>query len=106
MNDFPIDTAKLRRENLRWYILLALNNSRPEELFETIILQTMQGIYPDATAKEIRVELDYLEDRRLLHIRKTPDNLWFADLNRLGVDIVEYTVDCEAGIARPQKYWK
>ena len=28
----------------------------------------------------------------------------FADLTRHGVDVAEYTVDCEPGIARPAKY--
>ena len=32
--------------------------------------------------------------------------MWFADLTHLGVDIAEYTIDCQAGIARPEKYWE
>jgi len=30
---------------------------------------------------------------------------WTAELTRHGVDVVEYTVECEPGIARPKKYW-
>ena len=30
---------------------------------------------------------------------------WFADLTRFGTDVAEYTIDCDPGIARPQKYW-
>ena len=37
---------------------------------------------------------------------KQPSGMWFADLTSLGVDIAEYTVDCRAGIARPEKYWE
>ena len=66
----------------------------------------MRGIYPDATALELRQQLDYLKDRRLVELVKQPSGMWFADLNRLGVDIAEYTIDCEAGIARPPKYWE
>ena len=65
----------------------------------------MQAIYPDATALELRRELDYLADRRMLELVKEPSGTWFGDLTRLGVDVVEYTVDCGPGIARPQKYW-
>ena len=32
--------------------------------------------------------------------------MWFADLTRLGVDLAEYTIDCQPGIARPDKYWE
>ena len=100
-----VDTQKIRRESLRWYLLLALNNARPSELVENIILSTMQSIFPDATTMEIRRELDYLEGRKMVSIRKTPDGIWWGDLTRLGVDLVEYTVSCEPGIARPEKYW-
>jgi len=30
---------------------------------------------------------------------------WFGKLTREGVDVVEYTVLCDPGIARPRKYW-
>ena len=36
---------------------------------------------------------------------KQPDGHWHSKLDRLGIDMVEYTIDCQAGIARPQKYW-
>ena len=101
-----IDSQKIRRESLRWYLLLALNNARPSELVEAIVVSTMRAIYPDVTEMEIRRELDYLEDRKMVNIRKTPDGIWWSQLTRLGVDLVEYTITCEPGIARPEKYWK
>ena len=70
------------------------------------LLDVMRGIYPDVTALELRQQLEYLQDRRLLDLTKQPSGMWFADLNRLGVDIAEYTIDCQAGIARPEKYWE
>ncbi len=100
-----LDDAKIRRESIRWYILLTLNNARPEGAYEEVILTTVQGIYRDSTAQEVRRELDYLTDRKLAQVKREPSGRWFADVTRYGVDIVEYTVDCEAGIARPQKYW-
>ena len=100
-----IDTARVRREALRWLILLTLNNARPIGAYEGPILSVAQSEYPDATAHELRRELDYLHDRELVLLRKEPSGRWFADLTRIGVDLAEYTIDCEPGIARPVKYW-
>ena len=98
-----IDPSKARRENLRWYILLTLNSARPLGATEAVILSTIQGIIPDCTAHELRNEMKYLECRELLVIKVGPS--WHGELSRIGVDLVEYTVDCEPGIARPVKYW-
>lgn len=100
-----IDQAKIRRESLRWLILLTLNNARPVGAYEIPILAVAQSEYPDATPLEIRRELDYLGDRDLVKLTKEPSGRWFADLTRYGTDIAEYTIDCEPGIARPAKYW-
>jgi len=100
-----IDQAKIRREALRWLILLTLNNARPIGAFEGPILSVAQSEYPDATPLELRRELDYLDERELVRLDKQPSGKWFADLTRFGTDIAEYTIDCEPGIARPKKYW-
>lgn len=100
-----IDQTKARREHLRWLILLTLNNARPIGAFEGPILAVAQSEYPDATALELRRELDYLDDRKLVQLQRRPDGRWFAELTRYGVDLAEYTVDCAPGIARPEKYW-
>lgn len=99
------DLAKARRESLRWLILLTLNNARPLGAFEEVVLSVAQSVYPDATALEVRRELDYLHDRELVGIDKQPSGRWHAELTRHGVDIAEYTVECQPGIARPVKYW-
>lgn len=100
-----IDYARLRREALRWLILLTLNNARPVGAFEAVVLSVAQSEYPDATPLELRREMDYLDERELVKIDKQPSGKWFADLTRHGVDVAEYTVNCEPGIARPAKYW-
>jgi len=100
-----IDHARVRREALRWLILLTLNNARPMGIYEGPVLSVAQSVYPDATPLEMRRELDYLHDRELVKVRKEPSGVWHAELTRHGVDVAEYTVDCEPGIARPQKYW-
>ena len=100
-----IDHSKVRRESLRWLILLTLNNARPMGAQEGPILSVAQSVYPDATQLELRRELDYLHGRELVQVVKSPSGPWHAQLSRHGVDVAEYTVDCEPGIARPAKYW-
>ncbi|MBS9440948.1 MULTISPECIES: hypothetical protein [Photorhabdus] len=100
-----IDVARVRRESLRWSLLVALNKTRPYTASETLLLDISRAIYPDVTALELRKELDYLADRKLIDLNKQPSGSWFADLTRIGVDVVEYTVECGLGIARPEKYW-
>lgn len=105
MSELKIDQAKVRRETMRWTILLILNNARPIGAYEDLVLATVRAMFPDTTDVELRRELDYLNDRKLVDITKEPSGRWFAELTRYGVDIAEYTVDCEPGIARPVKYW-
>lgn len=100
-----VDVEKLRRENMRWLVLLTLLNASPLGAYEELVLATIQAIYQDATALEVRRQLDYLADRGLVALKKEPSGRWFADLTRDGTDVAEYTVDCDPGIARPQKYW-
>lgn len=99
------DLMRVRREALRWLILLTLNNARPIGAFEGLVLSVAQSEYPDATALELRRELEYLGERELVRLDRQPSGRWHADLTRFGVDVAEYTLDCEPGIARPPKYW-
>ena len=99
------DLMRVRREALRWLILLTLNTARPIGAFEGLVLSVAQSEYPDATALELRRELEYLGERELVRLDKQPCGKWHADLTRYGVDVAEYTIDCEPGIARPVKYW-
>lgn len=100
-----LDPDKTRREALRWIVVLTLNHARPIGALEGPILSVARSQYPDATALEMRRHLDYLADRLLIKLEKRPDGVWFADLTRIGVDLAEYTIECEPGIARPAKYW-
>lgn len=100
-----IDQDKVRRETMRWLVILTLHNASPVGAFEELVLATVQGMFPDATALEVRRALDYLSDRELVMLDKQPCGRWFADLKRYGTDVAEYTVECDPGIARPPKYW-
>lgn len=98
-----LDFEKTRRETIRWNLLRALDYARPEGTNEHVLLSVIQGLYPDSTQREVRRELDYLAGRRLVQIDGKHTGMWKAELARYGVDIVEYTVACESGIARPPK---
>ena len=100
-----VDMHKVRREDIRWQILLTLNNARPIGAYEELVMTVIRSTYPDATPLELRRELDYLADRKLVELNKEPSGRWFADLTRVGTDVAEYTVEVEPGIARPEKYW-
>ena len=100
-----VDQKKVRRESMRWNLINTLDKARPHTSSEQFLLDVMRAIYPDVTALEVRRELDYPADRELVDLQKQPSGTWFADLTRYGVDIAEYTIDCEPGIARPAKYW-
>lgn len=100
------DLARTRREHLRWLVLLTLNNARPVGAAESSVLAVAQSVYPDGTALELRRELDYLESRELVEVNRQPGGRWWCELTRYGVDVAEYTVDVEPGIARPAKYWE
>lgn len=99
-----IDMEKALREEARWRILRALDAGRPRPVSETIILRTLQDIELPITPSGLRRELDYLRDRKLVQINGEDEPTWTAELTRTGVDVVEYTVPCDPGIARPKKW--
>ncbi len=79
---------------------------RPLGAAESIIFDTILAIIPNFTPLELRKELDYLEDRKLLEISNKSGAKWHAELTHYGVDIVEYAVEVLPGIARPPKFWQ
>lgn len=93
---------KIRREAIRWHLLAAINVSRPQGMYTGALLPIIQSVYPDTTEHEIRRELDYLEERELVKIHRDPLDRWMVELSRCGVDVVEYTIECDPGVARPR----
>lgn len=71
-----------------------------------MVLSAITPMLPDLTPLELRRNLDYLAERNLVTITgRDSQPQWFCKLDRYGIDVVEYTVACEPGIARPAKYW-
>jgi hypothetical protein len=101
----PINIEKQRREQLRWLIMTALDAARPIGANEQLILSVVRELIADLTPRELRRELDYLEERGLIKLAHKDSPTWLAELTRDGIDVVEYTCDCDPGIARPPKYW-
>lgn len=103
-NDQMIDMEKARREELRWMILMALNAAQPIGTSEYIIMKAIEPVVPDVTFNELRCALDYLEERKLISVNYKETPVWFAKINRFGIDVIEYTIECLPGIARPRKW--
>ncbi|MGE0333215.1 MAG: hypothetical protein AB7P37_21250 [Ramlibacter sp.] len=82
-------------------MLTAIYQSRPYGIYTEALLPVIQAVYTDATHLEIRQELDYLEERELVKIKRDGMDRWMVDLSRTGMDCVEYTIDCQPGISRP-----
>lgn len=95
--------AKARRELMRWQLLVSLDVAAPYGMSPVALKTIIGATYVDVTDGEIKRHLDYLHERELIHVSTDPLGLEFAKLGRHGTDIVEYTVDCDAGIARPRK---
>lgn len=96
---------KAHREQVRWRILKVLDAGRPLAVSELMVLQVLQDALLHVTPHGLRRELDYLEDRKLVVIHGRNAPVWSAELTHYGVDIVEYTIDCLPGIARPKKWY-
>ena len=92
--------ARVRHEHVRWLSLLHLDVSRPEKMADLALLALIQTVYPDATLRELRRELDYLADHELLKVTEKSGG-WYLKLTWRGVDLVEFTSPCPPGIGRP-----
>lgn len=101
-----IDLDKTRREQTRWIVLQTAHISGAAGTSESTVAIVLQNIKLWQGPDRLRRELDYLEGRNLITVEGknlSPD--WGVKLTRYGYDLVDYTVECEPGIARPQKYW-
>jgi hypothetical protein len=98
-----LQAARARREFMRWIVLMTADLWRPSPATLRSLLGVVQGEYPDVTELELRRELDYLESRELLKVFEDPLGQLRVDLTRYGIDIAQYTVAVEPGIARPPK---
>jgi hypothetical protein len=100
-----IDLEQRQREEARWRILRVVDAGRPIPVTEQIIWRVLTDIKLSFSLNQLRRELSYLRDLALIEIEGEGGENWFAKLTAVGVDVVEYTAQSPAGIARPRKYW-
>jgi hypothetical protein len=98
-----IVNQEVRRRLIRWIVLDALNHGRPFPIAESIVLSVIRGLPMQCTALELRCELAYLEICGCLVLSRHEGAPWTAELTRAGIDIADYTVEVEPGIARPTR---
>lgn len=94
--------SKTRREQMRFRILAILDTNRPVKMQEDFLLSVLhQCGHPDVTLAELRRELDYLEDRKLVTLERRDQ--WLCDVTHYGTDIVEGTIETFPGITKPPR---
>jgi hypothetical protein len=91
---------RIRREQIRWRSLQHLDSARPDRMADAALLPLIQIVYPDTAIRELRRELDYLMECGLLTIVEDHE-VWRLKLTWQGIDLVQYTAPCPAGIGRP-----
>ncbi len=97
-----IDLAKIRREDIRWHLLQAVNLSRPVGIYTEPLLVIVRAVYPDATHHEVRLALGCVEGRGVVRGERGPRGRGGGGLTRTGIDFVEYNIDAQPGVARPK----
>jgi len=104
-----IDLEQKRKEEARWRIMRILDAGRPIAVSEQIVWRVLTDLKIPFSLNDVRREMQYLRERNLISIEQPEDaDIWFGKLTWHGIDIVEYTQPCEAGIARPRRigWWK
>lgn len=98
-----IDSKERLLEVARWYLLVALDAGRPYPMHDDTLWRALCDSSLRLTMLEMRRELAYLADRKLVEVSGMFSDRWEAKLTALGVDVVSYTVECRPGIGRPPK---
>src|SRR6266705_5648210 len=98
-----VDLEQKQREDARWRMLRVLDAGRPIGVNETIVWRVLHDVKIGLSQMQIRRELKYLQDLGLVYIQGEGSETWSANLTASGVNIVEYTVECPPGIARPRQ---
>jgi len=97
-----IEQAK--REELRWLILQTLYMAQEIGASEIIVKNAVEAVILDVTTLDVRRAFDYLSERKLISMIRKEGPVWSAKINRYGIDVVEYTLPCEPGIKRPERW--
>ena len=87
----------------RWDILRTIHTGQRLGTTEKILFNTLICDYLDVTRDVVRNQLTYLERRELITLDRHSEPSWRAHLTRVGWDLVEHRIECDAGIRRPPR---
>ena len=88
---------------VRWSILRTVHVGGYLGATETMIGDVLRSEYLGVTSDCVRDQLAYLEKRELVNLERSELYPWRVTLDRYGQDVVEYQVECDAGVARPPR---
>jgi len=89
--------------SLRWSLLRTTHVGGYLGATETMCREVAAAEFLGVTRDDIRDQLDYLERRKLADVTRHEIDPWRVRLTRYGTDLVEYQVECDAGIRRPPR---
>jgi hypothetical protein len=99
-----IDHSKLRRQRIRWTLLIAAWYGKESPQGENAYFDTARAVDHDCTQAEVRDALAFLDLAGLIDLQKDHDgNLW-AQITQKGCEVYEYNAACPPGLGRPEKY--
>ena len=97
--------AQIELESVRWLILQAVKLGGHVGATDEMILPAVRSSWIGVSMDQIRNEIEYLEQRKLVTTERPPIRPWRVRLTRHGHDLVDYVSDVAPGIDRPPKYW-
>lgn len=96
-----------RKRMARWRILRILYTGRPYPVGEGLIAEVMNDADLAMTMTEIRSAIQYLQGKGYVTYKEVrvpgEGTHWEAMLESKGVDFLEYTIEDDPGISRPDQ---
>lgn len=100
MKNIDIEKKKIAR----WRILKILNTARPDSIGDDLIFDTLTDCDLHITKAGMVKEIDFLRTAGLVNLKRCgQDEAWLTHITAEGVNVVEYSVSCPAGINRPKQ---
>jgi hypothetical protein len=94
------DVERSRIETERRMVLRTLHASSTIGTNEELVFRALQAQRYPTVRHEIRVYLDYLEQKGLARIEDRDADLWHAFITADGIDVIEGAIKTPPGIAK------
>lgn len=95
--------ARSGAPRVRWYLIRALEASRPVAASETLLCDVLDGADMRVTARDVRRDLDFCRLAGLVEIDQRDPDLWSASLTLKGVLYASGESEDIIGIDRPRE---